>query len=111
MLKQKEKCPKCNQIRYMTKHHIKDHLGRKTGEVEKMCRDCHDEIEEEYRLHGMIKPAPKKSAIKFTLHSNKKWYQPMQPFYATKQSLNKRNEKFKTTKKEKCFCNKILKSK
>ena len=89
MLKPKEKCPKCDQIRYMTKHHIKDSLGRKTGKTEKMCRDCHDEIEEEYRLYGMLKPAPKKSKlINLTSHSNKEWYQPIQPFYATKQASN-----------------------
>ena len=87
MLRQKEKCPKCDQIRYMTRHHVKDHLGRKTGEIQKMCRDCHDEVEEEYRLHGMLKHSnPKKSKI-INLPSNKQWPQPIQPFYGTKQSI------------------------
>ena len=91
MLKPKEKCPKCDQIRYMTKHHVKDNLGRKTGKIKIMCRDCHDEIEEEYRLYGMIKSSPKKKSkmINLTSHSNKEWYQPIQPFYATK-SVEKR---------------------
>jgi len=91
MLKQKEVCPNCKQLRYMTRHHVKDSKGRKTGEIQRICRDCHDEVEEEYRLYGMIKPAPKKSTmINLTLHSNKQWYQPMQPYYATKQSVEKR---------------------
>ncbi len=92
-MKPKEKCPTCSQIRYMTKHHVKDNLGRKTGEVQNMCRDCHDDIEEEYRLYGMLKPAkPKKSSKLVTLasHSNKEWYHPMQPFYGTKQSILKK---------------------
>ena len=75
-MKPKEKCPKCDQIRYMTKHHVNDHLGRKTGEIQKMCRDCHDEIEEEYRLYGMIKHSPPKKSklmINLTSHSNKEW--------------------------------------
>lgn len=59
MLKPKEKCPKCNELRYITRHHVKNSKGIKTGEIEKMCRNCHDEVEESYRLYGMIKH-PKK---------------------------------------------------
>ena len=90
-MKPKEKCPKCDQIRYMTKHHVKDELGRKTGEIKKMCRDCHDDIEEEYLLCDMLKRATKKSkVINLTSHSNKEWYQPIQPFYGTKQATQSR---------------------
>jgi len=91
MLKQKEKCPKCDQIRYMTKHHVKDELGRKTGEIEKMCRDCHDEVEEEYRLCDMLKRSKRKSKlVNIIFYSKKDWYQPIQPFYATKQATQNR---------------------
>jgi len=84
LLKQKEKCTICNQIRYMTRHHVKDKRGRKTGEIQKMCRDCHDEIEEEYRLQGMIKPAAKKSkSTNLTSHLNKESQSSsLIPFYA-----------------------------
>ena len=93
MAKDREKCPNCKEIRYMTKHHVKDDLGRKTGEIEKMCRDCHDEIEEEYMIkHNSTPKKPK--LINLTSHSNETWHQPMQPFYGTKQSiLNKDTHK------------------
>lgn len=92
MLKEKEVCPNCNQLRYMSRHHVKNIKGEKTGEIQRMCRDCHDEIEEEYRLYGVIKSSPPKKSkmINLTSYSNKEWDQPIQPFYATKQSVNNR---------------------
>ena len=89
MLKEKDECPKCHQLRYMTRHHVKNSKGVKTGEIQKMCRDCHDEVEEEYRLYGMIKPDTKlkKKTINLTSNSNKQWDQPIIPFYATKQAV------------------------
>jgi len=49
-----------------------------------MCRDCHDEIEEEYRLHGMLKPIVKKEKIK--KYPNYTQDIPLLPFYARKKS-------------------------
>jgi len=91
MLKQKEVCPKCKQLRYMTRHHVKDSKGRKTGEIEIMCRDCHDEVEEKYRLYGMLKPNPPKPP---KLTPNEKlqldYMSGLIPFYATRQAVEKR---------------------
>jgi len=81
MLKEKEICPNCNQLRYMTRHHVKDRNGKKTGKIQRICRDCHDEIEEEYRLYGMIKPnVIQKKKSKYTQET------PLLPFYATGKS-------------------------
>ena len=87
MLKQKEKCPNCNQIRYMTKHHVKDNLGRKTGEIQKMCRDCHDEVEEDYNNRGISNAYPPKITPNEKLHLN--YMSGLIPFYATRQSIEK----------------------
>lgn len=79
MLKEKEVCPNCNQLRYMTRHHVKNRNGKKTGEIQRICRDCHDEIEEEYRLYGMTKPNVTQKKTK----SNYIQKTPLLPFYAT----------------------------
>ena len=47
-------CERCDTKKSLTRHHIKDLLGRKTGEVEILCRDCHNEAEEEYIMLGII---------------------------------------------------------
>ncbi len=82
MLKQKEICPNCNQLRYITRHHVKNRKGKKTGEIQRICRDCHDEIEEEYRLYGISNVTLK---VKKKIKSNSKYIQktPLLPFYAT----------------------------
>lgn len=87
MLKPKVKCPKCNQIRYMTKHHVKDDLGRKTGEIEKMCRDCHDEVEEDYNNRGISNAYPVKTTPNEKLQLD--YMGGLIPFYATRQSIEK----------------------
>jgi len=41
-----EVCPKCNQYKLLTKHHVlpQRHFGRSKF-ILKLCRECHDEIE------------------------------------------------------------------
>jgi len=89
MLKPKEKCPKCDQIRYMTKHHIKDELGRKTGKIEKMCRDCHDDVEADYNNRGITSAAPPKITPNEKLQLD--YMTGLIPFYATRQAIEKRS--------------------
>ena len=89
MLKPKETCPQCGQLRYMTRHHVKNSKGIKTGEIQRMCRDCHDEVEEEYRLYGILKVNPPKIKVP-KITSNEKLHLDYMggliPFYATKQA-------------------------
>lgn len=44
------KCPKCRQNKHLTKHHVfpRRHFGRgnKNKTVVRICRECHDELEE-----------------------------------------------------------------
>jgi hypothetical protein len=41
-------CPVCRQWKDLTKDHVKDDSGKKTGEILSICRDCHT-ILESYR--------------------------------------------------------------
>lgn len=109
MLKPKEMCPKCGQIRYMTRHHIKDNFGKKTGEIQIMCRDCHDEIEEEYKLLGKVITAKKKTKNKFKKFLNLNHYQIYQmrnerdrTIFSLKMSIHNRKKKIKNHD-SKCF--------
>ncbi len=83
MLKEKEICPNCNQLRYMTRHHVKNSKGEKTGEIQRMCRDCHDEIEEEYRLYGISNVTLNIKVKKIKSNSNYIQKTPLLPFHAT----------------------------
>ncbi len=87
-MKPKEKCPKCDQIRYMTKHHVKDDLGRKTGEIEKMCRDCHDDVEADYNKRGITSAVPVKITPNEKLQLD--YMSGLIPFYATRQATQNR---------------------
>ncbi len=87
-MKPREKCPKCDQIRYMTKHPVKDELGRKTGEIEKMCRDCHDDIEYDYNKKGITSAVPPKITPNEKLQLD--YMSGLIPFYATRQAITKR---------------------
>ena len=87
-MKPREKCPKCGQIRYMTKHHVKDELGRKTGEIEKMCRDCHDDVEADYNKRGIATAIPVKITPNEKLQLD--YMTGLIPFYATRQAVEKR---------------------
>ena len=85
MVKEKGECSECHQFRYMTRHHVKNSKGIKTGEIQKMCRECHNEWEEYYRLYGMI-IHPKK--LKKQDYQERVVFYPSQnpiiPFYAVK---------------------------
>ena len=73
----------------MTRHHVKNSKGKKTGEIQKMCRDCHDEVEEEYRLCIMInrKKKLKKKVYDHTPIYPKSTPDPIIPFYATRHAV------------------------
>lgn len=86
-MKPKEKCPKCGQIRYITKHHVKDNFGRKTGEIEKMCRDCHDDVEADYNKRGITNTVPVKITPNEKLQLDS--MTGLIPFYATRQAVEK----------------------
>ncbi len=88
MSKEKERCPKCNELRYMTRHHVKDELGRKTGDIEIMCRDCHDDVEEDYNKRGITSAVPPKITPNEKLQLD--YMGGLIPFYATKQAVEKR---------------------
>lgn len=55
------KCENCFKKKKLTKHHLKDHKGNKTGEIQLLCRDCHDIAEDEYVEKGIVKPTSKGS--------------------------------------------------
>ena len=84
MLKPKEKCPTCGEIRYMTKHHVKDNLGRKTGEIQRICRDCHDDVEADYNKKGISSATPPKLTPNEKLQLD--YMTGLIPFYATRQA-------------------------
>ena len=48
-------CNICGTLEYLTRHHLKNERGKKTGEIEILCRRCHNDAEEEYRLLGIVK--------------------------------------------------------
>lgn len=47
-------CADCGAINGLTRHHLKDNNGFKTGEIQILCRPCHDEAELEYQKLGII---------------------------------------------------------
>ena len=51
-------CNNCKTPHNLTRHHLKvknnTKNGEKTGEIEILCRDCHDKIEAEYNKKGII---------------------------------------------------------
>lgn len=43
------KCENCRRTEpevKLTRHHVKNSKGNKTGEIKVLCRECHDEVEE-----------------------------------------------------------------
>lgn len=72
----------------MTKHHVKDDLGRKTGEIEKMCRDCHDDVEADYNKRGITSAVPVKITPNEKLQLD--YMSGLIPFYATRQATQNR---------------------
>lgn len=53
------KCESCGTDYYLTRHHLKNPNGKKNGKIVILCWPCHRQAEEEYRLHGIVKPPPK----------------------------------------------------
>ena len=47
-------CKRCGIQDNLTKHHLKNSYGSKTGEIEILCRKCHDIAEKEYIDQGII---------------------------------------------------------
>jgi hypothetical protein len=47
-------CAKCGTIDNLTRHHLKYLNGKKTGEIEILCRACHDKIEQQYHIIGIL---------------------------------------------------------
>lgn len=48
-------CSNCGTWERLTRHHVKDMEGIKTGEIVILCRPCHDEVEIQYRREGRIR--------------------------------------------------------
>ena len=49
-------CTECGTLENLTRHHLKNMKGKKTGVITILCRSCHDDAEEHYRLIGVVKP-------------------------------------------------------
>lgn len=81
-MKEKQKCPKCGEMRYMTKHHLKDEDGKQTGEIVKLCRDCHDDAEVDYTNRGINTAAPPDISPNEKLQL--KYMNGLLPYYSTK---------------------------
>lgn len=47
-------CTECGAIKNLSRHHLKNMRGKKTGVIKILCRRCHDDAEEEYRLLGIV---------------------------------------------------------
>lgn len=61
IFKRKE-CKRCGLDTHrikLTRHHLKNMNGKKTGEIQLLCRPCHDIVEEEYIIMGIVKLTPK----------------------------------------------------
>jgi len=56
-------CEGCSKKKKLTNHHLKDLQGNKTGEIQRLCRDCHDIAEDKYVQLGIVKPTPKGTMI------------------------------------------------
>ncbi len=57
----RKKCERCGvdtRTTKITKHHLKDMNGERTGETQRLCRPCHDIAEEEYITLGIVKLTP-----------------------------------------------------
>ncbi len=47
-------CIECGTFENLSRHHLKDSNGKKTGVVSILCRPCHDLAEEEYDKKGIL---------------------------------------------------------
>lgn len=66
-----DECSECGIDENLTKHHVKDIYGIKTGEIQILCRSCHDEVEKKYAYEGRLgkKRLPKNKPIQ----KNRDW--------------------------------------
>ncbi len=67
-------CVRCGTTKNLSRHHIKDKNGKKTGKIEILCRECHDEAEIEYMELGIVKlnePAQKFGVLNQKPHKAK----------------------------------------
>ncbi len=67
-------CARCGTTKNLSRHHIKDKNGKKTGKIEILCRECHDEAEIEYMELGIVKlnePAQKFGVLNQKPHKAK----------------------------------------
>jgi hypothetical protein len=78
-----KQCQMCNIDRCLTRHHVKSQRGVKTGDIQILCRDCHDEVEEIYRINGMIQPVMRKS-VKRLLETSNLPFDNSKPYYSLK---------------------------
>ena len=74
-------CEECDIAEGLTRHHLKDFLGRKTGEIKILCRSCHDEAEKEYIMFGII-PTKKKRKLSHNQKLERDYRDGKIPFYS-----------------------------
>lgn len=48
-------CSCCSATENLTRHHLKNIKGNKTGMTQILCRKCHNQAEREYERLGIIK--------------------------------------------------------
>ena len=53
--KYNQPCAECGTFENLTRHHLKNNKGKKTGKTKILCRRCHNDVEEYYRLIGITK--------------------------------------------------------
>ena len=47
-------CVSCGASDNLTRHHIKNPVGKKTGRIKILCRKCHTIAEKDYELRGIV---------------------------------------------------------
>ena len=77
-------CAVCGTIEDLTRHHLKNLAGRKTGIISILCRRCHDNAERYYEKLGIT------ASNKIQITPNEKLQLAYMggkiPFYSTRQS-------------------------
>ena len=56
-------CEECGSKDNLSIHHVKNIYGIKTGEIQSLCRPCHDLIELEYEKNGIFGKHRRKIAL------------------------------------------------
>lgn len=46
-------CAECKTIENLTRHHLKNNDGKKTGKIKILCRKCHNRAENTYQSIGI----------------------------------------------------------